>query len=233
LISIPALYKKLLRFHGPQGWWPIIDLKSGISVYKPRLRYNENEKFEIFIGAILTQGIAWKNVEKAIHNLKKEKCLDPASLNRISHEKLGVLIKPTGYFNQKANKVKNFIKWFSQYNYLFSLFNKIPDIELRKNLLSINGIGPETADSMLNYGLGRKIFVVDAYTKRILSRLGYIDESQDYHSVQNLFHKILKPDAQNYKEFHSLFVVHGSIYCKKTPLCNDCPLSSCCKQKSS
>lgn len=229
MISFKTLYKKLLKHHGPQGWWPLIDPLSGISVYKSRIRYNEIEKFEIFIGAILTQGISWKNVEKALCNLKKEKYLDPISLNRISNEKLGTLIKPTGYFNQKSIKLKNFINWFRNYSYDFSRLNKIPDMKLRENLLSINGIGPETADSMLNYGLGRKIFVVDAYTKRILSRLGFIDESEDYHAVQNMFYKNFKAGIQDYKEFHSLIVAHGSTVCKKKPLCAECPFSAICK----
>ncbi len=229
MISFSSLYKRLLKHHGHQGWWPLVDSRSGISVYKSRIRYNEIEKFEICIGAILTQGISWKNVEKALYNLKKENYLDPFSLNSISNEKLGSLIKPTGYFNQKSIKVKNFINWFKNYDYKFNKLMKIPDVTLRQSLLSINGIGPETADSMLNYGLGRKIFVVDAYTKRILSRMGFIDDSFDYHTIQNMFYKNFKADVQDYKEFHSLIVAHGSTICKKKPLCVKCPFSALCK----
>ncbi len=229
MISFSSLYKKLLKHYGHQGWWPLVDPQSGISVYRSRIRYNEIEKFEICIGAILTQGIAWKNVEKALYNLKKENYLDPFSLNRISNEKLGILIKPTGYYNQKAIKIKNFLYWFKNYNYNFNKLSKIPDFKLRDSLLSINGIGPETADSILNYGLGRKIFVVDAYTKRILSRIGLIDESLDYHTVQNMFYKNFRAEVQDYKEFHSLIVAHGSTICRKKPFCIKCPFSAICK----
>ena len=229
MISFSSLYKKLLKHYGHQGWWPLVDPVTGISVYRSRIRYNEIEKFEICIGAILTQGISWKNVEKALYNLKKGNYLDPVSLKRISNEKLGILIKPTGYFNQKAIKVKNFLNWFKNYNYNFSKLSKIPDLILRESLLSINGIGPETADSILNYGLGRKIFVVDAYTKRILSRLGLIDESLEYNTVQKMFYKNFRAEVQDYKEFHSLIVAHGSTTCQKKPLCVKCPLSAICK----
>jgi endonuclease-3 related protein len=233
LISVNSLYKKLLNQHGQQGWWPLLDLKSGASIYRSKKHYSEIEKFEIFIGAILTQGISWKNVEKALFNLKIAGVLDPYSLKKIPHKKLAALIKPTGYFNQKSIKVKNFINWFDDYNFSCSRLNRIHDDELRKKLLSIKGIGPETADSMLNYGLGRKIFVVDAYTKRILSRLGFFEESEDYHAVQGMFHKKFTGDAKDYRELHSLIVVHGSTICKKKPLCTECSFGAICIQKSS
>ena len=206
--KIKNIYKKLFFSLGPQGWWPA------------------DEPFEVMVGAILTQNTNWKNVERAINNLKKKRLLNPLSLRHISQGRLARLIKPAGYFNIKANRLKNFL------DFLFNFYKgKVKDMLgvdtpiLRRQLLNIKGIGPETADSILLYALGKPIFVVDAYTKRIFVRLGMIKEKDSYDEVQNFFMKRLKKNTKLFNEYHALLVRLGKEFCiKKTPRCHLCPL---------
>jgi len=203
-----SIYERLLRAFGPQGWWP------------------GETPFEVCIGAILTQNTAWSNVEKAISNLKARGVFDPDSLLGMSQAELAALIRPAGYFNQKARKIRDFLSWFVKTGG-FEAMEGMETSALRKSLLSIRGIGPETADSILLYALGRPIFVVDAYTVRALSRHEIIAPDADYREVQALFHENLPPDARMFNEFHALFVRLGKTNCRKTgPLCDDCPLGT-------
>jgi len=204
---LEQIYDKLFSFFGPQHWW------SG------------KTPFEVIVGAILTQNTSWINVSKAIDNLKGEKLLSPVALKKVSINKLARLIRPSGYYNQKAKKLKNFVSFlFNRYQGNLKNMFRQDLIKLREELLSVNGIGPETADSILLYASEKPIFVVDAYTKRILSRHKLIGEDYDYHRVQEIFMKNLKPEVKLFNEYHALFVKLGKDICKTKPNCLICPL---------
>ncbi|MEK7881144.1 MAG: endonuclease III domain-containing protein, partial [Deltaproteobacteria bacterium] len=183
-------------------------------------------KFEVIVGAILTQNTNWKNVEKAIKNLKARRLLNPQAMHNISVHELAKLIRPAGYFNIKAIRLKHFLNHlFDNYGgRLDGFFKRRTDV-LREELLNINGIGPETADSILLYAATRPVFVVDAYTKRILLRHGMIKKDVDYHDMQRLFMEGLAHDSTMFNEYHALIVMTGKNFCKTTePLCAKCPL---------
>jgi endonuclease-3 related protein len=205
--TLAGIYRVLYKHFGPQHWWP------------------GDTPFEIAVGAILTQNTNWGNVEKAINNLKSCKSLDAHVLHKMPHAKLASLIKPAGYFNIKAKRLKHFLAFLTN-NYKGNVENmKDEDLhQLRHRLLEVNGIGPETADSILLYALDKPIFVIDAYTKRALIRHNIIPESATYHEVQELFHNNLPSDAALYNEYHALFVMTGKHFCKPKPKCQGCPL---------
>lgn len=206
--TLKKTYNKLFKAFGPQRWWP------------------GDTSFEVIVGAILTQNTAWTNVEKAIHNLKKAKLLNPKRLHELSHGELAKYIRPAGYFNIKAKRLKHFLNYlFDDYGgRLDRMFRKRTDA-LRRELLQVNGIGPETADSILLYAGNHVIFVVDAYTKRIFSRHQIIDADADYHDIQEIFMKNLPHDMQMFNEYHALIVRVGKDFCRnKRPLCSKCPL---------
>jgi len=202
------IYNLLFDHFGPQNWWP------------------GDSPFEVCIGAILTQNTNWQNVEKAIENLKKNKLLDPFSLYQLSTQELANIIKPCGFFNIKAKRIKNFIKFLVE-KYEGDL-NKLFATGLenaRKELLSINGLGKETVDSILLYAGNFPIFVVDAYTYRILFRHLLIEEDATYDTIQDLFMTHLPHDPKLFNEYHALLVACGKNYCKKkSPICEKCPL---------
>jgi endonuclease-3 related protein len=201
------MFTELLNHFGPQHWWP-----------------GETE-LEVIVGAVLTQNTNWKNVEKAILNLKEKGLLSLFRLNALSVSDLAQLIRPAGYFNIKAKRLKNLIDLLREEYHLdlSELLEKETDT-LRQELLSVNGIGPETADSILLYAANRPVFVVDAYTHRILKRHGMTDEQTDYHELQSLFMEHLPDDPSLYNEFHALIVKTGKEYCRREPLCHLCPL---------
>ena len=205
---LEEIFDKLFRHFGPQSWWP------------------GETPFEVIVGAILTQNTNWQNVAKAINNLKQAKVLSPKKLYSISRQRLAKLIRPSGYFNIKAKRLKEFMNFlFNNYGgNLKKMFSR-PLEDLRKEILTVNGIGPETADSILLYAGGYPVFVVDAYTKRIFSRQKLLSEDADYHTVQKIFAENLKKDAQLYNEYHALIVRLGKDFCKKTnPKCEICPI---------
>jgi endonuclease III related protein len=206
--EIKAIYKKLYARFGPQRWWPA------------------DTPFEVMVGAILTQNTSWGNVEKAIDNIKRNKLLAPIKLHVLSHARLAFLIRPAGYYNIKAKRLKNFLDFFvRQYQCSIKKASCEDTFFLREQLLSVSGIGPETADSMLLYALERPVFVVDAYTRRVLSRHGLVAHDADYAVVQDLFMENLKPDVQLFNEFHALLVRLGKEFClKNKPRCALCPL---------
>ncbi len=204
------IYRTLLDFFGPQHWWP------------------GETPFEIAVGAILTQNTSWANVEKAIANLKAAGCLDAARLYEIDTAELEKLIRPAGYFRVKAKRLKSFITWLCEgYDGDLRNLEPIPTVRLRDELLSISGIGPETADSILLYALNRPVFVVDTYTARVMVRHGLISpEGLDYYQLQDLFMSNLEPDVALFNEFHALLVMTGKDYCKPNPRCSPCPLDT-------
>lgn len=199
--------------YGPQDWWP------------------GDTPFEIAVGAILTQNVAWVNVSKAIANLKEEKLVTPKKLAGADPGIVKSLIRPAGYYNQKAQTLGDFLSWFSRYRYSFSMLQKRGTDELRRELIMINRIGPETADSILLYALERKLFVVDAYTKRIFSRVGVLNEKEGYQQVQEFFHRDFSGEIQEYNEYHALIVAHGKDVCKKNPLCDHCCIKNLCLRR--
>ena len=206
--NLEELYKRLHGRFGPQNWWPA------------------KTRFEMIIGAILTQNTNWGNVERAVNNLKKENLLTPQKIRDINIRRLSALIKPAGYFNIKAKRLKNFINFlFNEYSGSLDRMAKEYWLNLRIKLLSVNGIGPETADSILLYAFERPIFVVDAYTKRILARHNLVGRDADYQEIQSIFMDNLDQDAKMFNEYHALIVRLGKELCRSKPLCEICPLN--------
>ena len=206
--ELMRLYRRLHRHYGDLSWWP------------------GDTPLEVSVGAILTQNTAWTNVEKAIKRLKEARSLSVAALGRMTHRRLALLIKSAGYFNVKARRLKNFIS-FLQGCHAGSL-NKMfrqPIPRLRQELLAVNGVGPETADSILLYAGEKPSFVIDAYTKRILSRHGVLPYDKGYNEFQELFMKQLPRSAAFYNQYHAMFVNIGKDFCRKRPLCDRCPLN--------
>ncbi|MBU2100186.1 endonuclease, partial [Candidatus Micrarchaeota archaeon] len=184
------------------------------------------QKLEVCFGAILTQNTSWLNVEKAIIELNKKELIDAEKIFSIKKQKLAETIRSAGYFNQKSGYLKSFCLHLKKYNYSVNeFFSFSPD--LSKELLSIKGIGKETADSILLYSAQKPFFVVDAYTKRIISRLNG-EKEKSYDELQNFFHSNLKNDSALFNEFHALFVEHAKQFCQKKPLCKKCFLRKEC-----
>ena len=209
---VEVLYERLLEFHGPQHWWP------------------GDGWFEIMVGAVLTQAASWKNVEMALGNLKAAGTLCPDSIRRMDVDELAALLYPSGYYNAKAKKLKSLAQFVGD---CFS-----DDIEtmrhrdaqkLRDELLGVYGVGQETADAILLYAVGKPSFVVDNYAKRILSRIGVIEERASYSTIQNVFEDNLAPEAKKYSEYHALLVRHGNSVCMTKPACDRCCLADICE----
>ncbi len=205
---INNIYRLLYEEYGPQGWWP------------------GDSELECILGAILTQNSSWKNVEKAILNLKNLDLISVEKLNLLTTNELAELIRPSGYYNQKTIKIKNFVSFLSE-NYQGKLENMLQEDTwvLRNKLLQIKGIGPETADSILLYSANKPIFVIDAYTHRIFSRHAIVPEQTNYNEMQEIFMDSLENNAEIFNEYHALIVKVGKEHCKKQkPICTGCPL---------
>lgn len=205
-----------------------MDRKRLISQYHPPHVGESRLFFEIAVGAILTQNVAWKNVEKALANLIGEGLLAPGPLYEAGATTIAHLIRPAGYFNQKSKHLMDFLSWYRSFGYRTARFKEYTTGELRKELLTVKGIGPETADSILLYGLSRKIFVIDAYTRRIAGRIGIAPAESGYDRMQSLFHRTFKGEVADYKEFHAVLVELAKAYCRKNPRCHECLVSSRC-----
>ena len=208
--TLTAYYEALFAAHGPQGWWP------------------GRTAFEVIVGAILTQNTSWSNVETAIRNLRREKLLTPLAIETVSFARLAGLIRSSGYFRQKAKKLKCFVRFLrSEYGGSLRRMFKTPTATLREKLLCVHGIGPETADSILLYAGKHTVFVVDAYTRRLLERHQLATPAQTYEEIRQLFERNLSVDAPLYNEFHALIVRIGKEYCRnRNPRCSECPLHS-------
>lgn len=206
--TVTDIYKKLYDSYGPQGWWPA------------------KNRFEMIVGAILTQNTAWPNVEKALKNLRAAGYLSsPSKLHSLNIKKLARLIHPAGYYNVKSRRLKNFTTFLvKKYSGSLDALAKVRTDRLRQELLGINGIGPETCDSILLYGFNRPLFVVDAYTKRIFSRHGLFAEDRAYESVREIFMNNLPSEEKVFNEYHALIVRLGKDHCRKSPVCGECPL---------
>ena len=204
---LDKIFRLLYARYGPQDWWP------------------GDTPFEVAVGAVLTQNTNWSNVERAIANLKRAKALSAKRIHSMPDAELASLIRPAGYFNVKARRLKSFVSHLvANHRGSMKRMAACDADSLRRELLSVNGIGPETADSILLYALEKPVFVIDAYTKRVLERHKIINPGMDYHGVQSLFHECFKPDVPFYNEYHAIFVMVGKDFCKPSARCGECPL---------
>jgi endonuclease-3 related protein len=202
-----AFYGALYRRYGPQGWWP------------------GRDSFEVIVGAILTQNASWKNVEAAIGRLKERELTTPRRVMDAGVETVSECIRPVGYYRVKTERLFHFLTYFRErYDFDFDRMGKTPTRRLRDELLGVPGIGPETADSILLYALGRPEFVVDAYTQRVLCRHRLIDDRAGYTRIQELCTSALPRRRSLYNEYHALLVRVGKEHCRKSPICTGCPL---------
>ncbi len=206
--DLERYYQTLFAALGPQNWWPA------------------RTPFEVIVGAILTQNTAWTNVERAIANLRREGLLSPLALERVERRRLERLIRSSGYFRQKARKLKEFVRFLrDEFGGSLVRMFRTPTQELRARLLAVHGIGRETADSILLYAGGHRVFVVDAYTHRILVRHGLAASNAKYEEIRALFEASLPRDPAAYNEFHGLIVNVGKNWCRtREPRCHECPL---------
>ncbi len=206
------IYARLYSHFGAQHWWP------------------GNGAFEVIVGAILTQNTAWSNVEKAMANLKRARLLSPARMHEEPAARLARLIRPSGYFNLKAKKLKAFTRYlFTKHRGSLARLFRLDATTLREQLLSVYGIGPETADSIILYAARQPIFVIDAYTRRIGARLGLSHDKASYDELQQMFMGHLPHDEPLFNEYHALLVALGKKYCtKRAPRCIECPLRDIC-----
>jgi endonuclease-3 related protein len=225
---VRKIFNCLFDSYGPQGWWPLTELheagganptKTGtIRGYHPgdyTYPQTRDQQFEIICGALLTQNTSWTQVEKALFNLKNLNALYPEGVLSLDPEVLKVAIKPAGYYNQKAIRLKALVLWF------IGLEGSIP---LREDLLYLKGIGPETADSLLLYAFKQPSFVVDSYTRRIVTNLRFVDEKADYSEIKALFEESMPRDFEVYQEYHALLVEHAKRYYQKKSSYEKCPL---------
>jgi len=204
-----GIYELLYAQFGSQQWWP------------------GEDAFEVIVGAILTQNTSWKNVEKAIANLKEAGALTSEGIATLGLPQLGELVRPSGTYRIKADRLLQFVAFLkSHYGFSLQAMFRVPLIRIRAELLSVKGIGPETADSILLYAGGYPVFVVDAYTRRIFSRHGFIREGCAYGELQALFMKALSPDVPLFGEYHALIVRVGKSWCRARPICDRCILKS-------
>jgi len=198
-----TLYQRLFDAYGPQYWWPA------------------ETPFEVVVGSVLTQNTAWKNVEQAIVRLQQAGMLDLDKINRLDHDSLADLIRPSGYFNIKARRLKNLCDWMAQQGGMSGL-EKLPTFELRGGLLSVNGVGPETADDILLYAFDRPVFVIDTYTRRLLAKLGLAQGNETYEQLRSGFEANLTPGAALFNEYHALIVRHAKQKCSSAAGCLHC-----------
>lgn len=217
------VFNRLLTHHGPQDWWP------------------GDTPFEVMVGAVLTQNTSWTNVEKAIANLKAHGLLDPQAICATAPAALARHLRPVGYFNVKARRLRNFCRWYVEQGG-YRRLSRRTTAALRQALLSVNGVGRETADDILLYAFNRDVFVIDAYTRRILSRLGMIGGGEDYDHLRLAIEENIKREQSSsagaagerrarvrlYNEFHALIVNHAKDFCRPRPRCEQCCLSSRC-----
>ncbi|MBI2101114.1 endonuclease III domain-containing protein [Candidatus Woesearchaeota archaeon] len=224
--KLSIFYDKLYSSFGPQSWWPVTAEGRLHPEYSGGPK-NGKQQLEVIFGAILAQNTSWKNAEKAIFELNKSNLINIKKIIKIKNKRLAKIIKSSGYHNQKAKKLKNFCSFLlKNYKGKLDLLFKKDMNKLRSELLSINGIGPETADSIILYAAKKPIFVIDAYTKRILGRIGF--KEPKYDDLQRLFMLKLPDSEKLFNEYHALLVELGKNICKKSPLCSKCPISAHC-----
>jgi endonuclease-3 related protein len=208
--TLRQVYRRLLAAHGRQHWWP------------------GDSRFEIMVGAVLTQNTAWINVERAIANLKRARSLTPEAIVAAPPPRLARWLKPSGYFNVKAKRLKAMCRWLIGQGGVRALA-RLDTHDLRAALIAVYGIGPETADDIVLYAFERPVFVIDAYTRRIFRRLGHIRGDEGYETLRHLFENALGPDVKQFNEYHALIVAHGKDICCVKPRCAECCLARTCR----
>ena len=210
--SLPEIYQRMLERYGPQHWWPA------------------ESRFEVMVGAVLTQAAAWTNVEKAIANLKSAGVLSPPGIRKLDQDELARLVYPSGYYNAKARKLKALVEYLGQrYDDDLDAMSRVDSGPLRAELMAVHGIGEETADDILLYALDKPVFVIDEYTKRLSHRLGLASDKGPYEDYQRLFAANLPEHPEMLGEYHALIVAHSVSVCKKRePLCHYCCLLDLC-----
>jgi endonuclease-3 related protein len=212
-MHLKKIYKILLDYFGPQNWW------------------YANSKFEVCVGVILIQRTSWNNADRAIQNLKRENLMSAQKIASIELKNLEFLLHPSGFYRQKTRYLKNFSRYcLKEYDGNLEFWSQKPTEKLRKELLRIQGIGPESADSILLYAAEKPIFVVDTYTKRLLVRMGIIRKDTKYSEIKDLIQREIKPNLKLYKELRALFVETGKQFCRVQPLCDKCPLNRFCQK---
>lgn len=230
-----TVYRLLKKAYGPRNWWPVV--RGGRCLYLPEFLDRPRtapEILEIMVGALLTQNTAWDNVVLALIELKKRRLMSVGALEKIPESRLARLIRSSGYYNQKAKKIKALVSFIRS-----SLAGRVVRLggrgldRARQSLLSVWGIGPETADSILLYGYGFPVFVVDAYTHRVFSRIGSVPPKAQYDDIQLFFHKNLKRNTGVFREYHALIVELGKSVCIRTPKCLICPIRKICRFRGS
>jgi endonuclease-3 related protein len=205
-LNLKTLFQRLFDHYGPQYWWPA------------------ETPFEVMVGAVLTQNTAWLNVERAIENLRRANLLRPEAIVALSLDQLAVHLRPSGYFNVKSKRLQALCQWLLAEESAVSMTTET----LRQRLLSIHGIGPETADDILLYAYQRPVFVIDAYTRRLCSRLGLLDGDLHYEELRAAFEQGLSPDAALFNEYHALIDHHAKQVCRPKPKCDTCFLRGAC-----
>lgn len=204
-----SLYRRLLRLYGAQGWWPADD------------------RFEVVVGAVLTQNAAWTNVEYALGNLRAAGALDPEAIRSLPDDTLGQLVRPSGYYNVKSRRLKAVCRFLDDAGGLDAL-EALGTDELRRAWLSVHGVGRETADDIVLYAFHRPVFVIDAYTRRIFARMGRIEGNEGYEHLRAEFERVLGPDVPVFQEYHGLLVNHAKEACAVRPRCERCVLRRRC-----
>jgi endonuclease-3 related protein len=210
-LTLLDIYDRMLGRYGHQSWWPA------------------DTRFEMMVGAVLTQAAAWTNVEQAIENLKAAAALSPDAIRRLPQDDLARLVYPTGYYNSKARKLKALAAYLGErFGDDLDAMARVEFDSLRPELLAVHGIGEETADDILLYALGKPVFVIDAFTRRLFSRLGLAPDLGPYSAYQGYFTEHLAPDPELFGEYHALIVRHAKVACRKRPVCNGCVLLEIC-----
>ncbi|WP_303721835.1 endonuclease III domain-containing protein [Malonomonas rubra] len=212
--QLMTIYQRLFDHYGPRHWWPA------------------ETPFEVAVGAMLTQNTNWSNVEKAINNLRAANALSCQAISHLPRKELETLIRPSGFFRQKAERLQLFCNYLRvHYHSSLETLLQQPLKPLRKELLELKGIGPETADSIMLYAGEHPTFVVDAYTGRLFSRLGFLDGTEKYQQIRSFFMSQLDSHSKLYNEFHALIVIQCKEHCRKKPLCDNCPLEMICSYR--
>ncbi len=230
--QLENIYNLMLKEYKPQGWWPTTPKGKLKPEYLDGPK-SEKEQLEVIFGSILTQNTSWKNVEKALICLNKNKLIDINSILDHPHENLAECIRSSGYHNQKAERLKILAKFLKATP--LAMLQKLDVKTLREVLLKINGVGPETADSIILYAFNKPIFVIDTYTKRIMSRIGLCEKDVTYDELQKRFMDNLssanpETDVKLFNEYHALLVEHAKRYCATKPRCGECILRKECKR---
>jgi endonuclease-3 related protein len=227
--NIVNIYKTLYSAYGSQGWWPLTPKGGGRTKHHSGLPKNDTHRFEIMMGAILTQNTAWTNVESALEQLHIAKLVSVDRMKKARQAKVAGLIRSAGYFNQKAERLIILAKFLDSHE--VGVLKRKDAAQLRALFLDVKGIGPETADSIVLYAFEKPSFVIDAYTKRIFSRIGLCDADAGYDVLQKMFMDNLAEDVDVYNEYHALIVEHAKRHCRTRPQCEGCPISKNCRRQ--